>query len=561
MASHHSIRGAALALAAALGAASWQAAAQQPAAPAATSTASSYTVFVRARPIGSEQIRVEQSPAGWRIIGSSRLGPPLDLVTRRLEVRYDGQWRPLELSVDAVMRGQFTLLNTTVSETTATNRMTTGDAMSEKTDTIHPESVLLPNPFFAPYEALARRLHTAKAGSEIPAYIAPQGTIKAVVGESTSERIETLERLIEARRTRVSLTTPGSPPLDVYVWGDEAGQLLRISVPAQSLEVVREDIASVSTRRVTVTRAGDESVRVPANGFSLAGTVSKPAGGPPRRPAVVLVGGSGPTDRDETVSGVPILGQLANALADAGYLVLRYDKRGVGQSGGRPEAATLADYAEDVRAAVRFLAARRDVDRDRIAVVGHSEGGAVAMLAAQRERRIAGLVLIATPGVTGAELNMAQVRHGLEIAKRSQEQQQATIELQKKIQNAVLTGQGWDDIPAGLRVQADTPWFQSFLAFDPARVMRDVRQPVLIVQPLLDTQVAPSNADRLEEMARARRRNVTVDVVRLPGLNHLLVPAATGEVAEYSSLTERTIAEAVPERIAAWLEKTFAAVG
>src|SRR5207249_1775364 len=123
-----------------------------------------------------------------------------------------------------------------------------------------------------------------------------------------------------------------------------------------------------------------------------------------RRPAVLLVGGSGPTDRDELTFGIPIFGQLADAIADAGFIVLRYDKRGVGMSGGRDEAATLADYADDVRAAIKLLSERKDVDPRRIAVVGHSEGGIVAMLAAAKDKRIAALALVATPGMTGAEL-------------------------------------------------------------------------------------------------------------------------------------------------------------
>src|SRR4029077_2137917 len=125
--------------------------------------------------------------------------------------------------------------------------------------------------------------------------------------------------------------------------------------------------------------------------------------------AVALVGGSGVTDRDELVFGIPIFGQLADALADAGFIVLRYDKRGVGQSGGRPEAAVLSDYADDARAAIKFLADRKDVDPARIAMLGHSEGGSVAMIAASKEKRISALVLVATIGVTGAELNLAQV--------------------------------------------------------------------------------------------------------------------------------------------------------
>jgi len=92
---------------------------------------------------------------------------------------------------------------------------------------------------------------------------------------------------------------------------------------------VREDIGAVSTRRVTVSREGDEQVKVPANGFALAGTLSRPSNtaAGSRLPAVVLVGGSGPTDREETVAGIAIFGELANGLADAGFLVLRYDKR------------------------------------------------------------------------------------------------------------------------------------------------------------------------------------------------------------------------------------------
>jgi uncharacterized protein len=333
---------------------------------------------------------------------------------------------------------------------------------------------------------------------------------------------------------------------------------LRLSVPSQSLEVVREDIGAVSTRAVAVSRPGDEAVTMQANGFILAGTVSKPATpGGMRLPAVVLVGGAGQTDRDVTVAGIPVLGQLAGALADSGFLVLRFDKRGVGQSGGRPESATFTDYAEDLRAVVRYVGNRKDVDRDRLAVVGHSEGGSVGLIAASKERRIAALVLVASSGVTGAELNLAQVNHNLSRSLRTETDRQATLDLQRRIQQAVLTGKGWESIPVNLRRQADIPAFQSFLAFDPAKPMEDVRQPILIVQGMLDTQVAPSNADRLEQLAKARKGSAPVEVVKVPGVNHLLVPAATGEADEYAALPDKTISPAVTDPIVTWLQKTL----
>jgi hypothetical protein len=225
-------------------------------------------------------------------------------------------------------------------------------------------------------------------------------------------------------------------------------------------------------------------------------------------------------------------------------------------SGGRDEAATISDFADDARAAVKFLTGRKDVDAKRIAMVGHSEGGIVAMLSAAKDKRIAAVALVATPGITGAELNIEQVTHALDRSSASPADKQRTVDLQKQIQRAVLTGTGWEPL-AAYRRQADTPWFQSFLAFDPAAVMRDIRQPLLIVQGELDTQVAPSNAARLEALAQQRKSQAAVQVVRVAGVNHLLVPAATGEVDEYPTLKDKRVSAEVSKAIVTWLQTTL----
>jgi pimeloyl-ACP methyl ester carboxylesterase len=179
------------------------------------------------------------------------------------------------------------------------------------------------------------------------------------------------------------------------------------------------------------------------------------------------------------------------------------------------------------------------------------------MVAAAREKRIAALALVAAPGVTGAELNLEQVKHALDRTSRSAADKQATIELQKKIQQAVVTGSGWEPL-AAYRKQADTPWFQSFLAFDPAKVMRDIRQPVLIVQGELDTQVAPANAGRLEALAGQRKNRPAPHVVRVSGVNHLLVPATTGEADEYPNLPDKSVSAEVSKAIVSWLQTILA---
>jgi pimeloyl-ACP methyl ester carboxylesterase len=529
---------------------------------AQTTTASTFFVFFRSTLVGNEQISVERTGDGWVINGSGRIGPPFDLITRALRARYDAEWQPLDLWVDATFRGQSSTVQTSVTGTTATNALTPfGGETVTNAQEIASNAVLLPNPFVAPYEALAARLRTAGSGSSIGVYQPGQGSFDVAVGDSSTEQIKTVERTISARRTRITFQPPNVPPLGAEIWGDESGRLLRVSIPAQGLEFAREDVASVSTRLVTMSRPNDEDVFIPANGFSLAGTISKPANPVGRLPAVVLISGSGLTDRDENLFGIPIFGQIAGAVADAGYLVLRYDKRGIGQSGGRTETVRLADFADDARSAVRAVSNRKDVDRRRIAVIGHSEGGWVAMMVAAKEDRVSAVALMATAAVTGRELNLYQVTHGLERSNRSEADRQATIELQKQIHEAVVTGAGWDrpGISDAIRRQADTPYFQSFLTLDPARLMKDVHQPVLIVQGDRDTQVPPSNVERLETLAKARNRNARAEVVKVPGINHLLVPAATGEVDEYARLMTQQVSPGVTTPIIEWLNRTISA--
>ena len=524
--------------------------------------ASSFTVLFRGAPIGSEQITVERTLEGWTIASSGRMGPPFDVVLRTLQLRYDADWKPLALTLDSTVRGQAAALVTTVSGTTAKIEMTPfGASPVEATDTIDASAVLLPNPFIAPYEALAVRLRTADAGAILAIYQPRGGSFSAEVGASTSEQIQTVSRTIGARRTRVSFRGSDAQALEIEIWGDENGRLLRVSVPSQRLDFVREDIASVSARLVTLSRPNDENVFIPANGFSLAGTVSKPAASTGAMPVVILLGGSEPTDRDETLFGIPVLGQIAHALSDAGYMVLRYDKRGIGQSGGRTEAATLSDFADDAKAAVKFMSARKDVARKRLALVGHGEGGWIAMLTAANNGRVAAVGLMATAGVTGRELNLYQVTHGLERSNRSEAEKQSTIELQKQIQEAVVTGVGWDKVNVSpqIRRQADTPYFQSFLILDLSKAMKDLRQPILIVEGALDRQVPPANVERLEALAKGRKKATPVQVVEVPGTNHLLVPATTGELDEYGSLEDRTVSPAVTGALVDWLQKTLTA--
>jgi pimeloyl-ACP methyl ester carboxylesterase len=526
--------------------------------PAPVAGAESYVVFVAGRTVGREELAVIRQADGWVVRGSSLVNPPLGLIVRHVELRYDGAWNPRSMSLDGAVQGRDVALETTFADGKATNRLKEGGESTEKVDDVAADAVVLSNIFFGSYAALAARLAPLAAGAELRAYVAPQAEIPVAVTAVTEERIETPRRTFTVRRYAVTFKNPGAE-VAATLWADTSGAFVRLSVPSQSLEIARDDVASAASRMSAFSIEGDESVRIGANGFNLAATFTRPKDGRGPLPAVVLIGGAGPADRDGTVAGIPMMGQIARDLVAAGFAVVRFDKRGVGQSGGRAETAALADYADDARAVVTWLRKTRkdDVDGRRIAVLGHSEGAWVALRLAAIERDIAALVLVAGSSGTGGALVLEQQQRLLADMQVAEDERKAKAELQTRI-NLAATGAGpWDDVPKELRAQAETAWFASYLAFDPAAALKDVRQPILIVQGERDTQVAPRHAEALAALARARKRQAAVDVVLVPGVNHLLVPAATGAVAEYASLGDTAVSPEATGAIAKWLAATL----
>jgi pimeloyl-ACP methyl ester carboxylesterase len=514
-----------------------------------------FTLFLSGKRVGTEQVRVAKAGSTWIVSSTAQFGPPLNVTVNRFELRYTSDWQPSELHIEAMQPGRSLALTTSFGVTTAANVITQNGSTTAKTDQISARSIVLPNSFYAGYVVLAARLAEAAPGTEIPVYVAPSSEIKVVVKGATDEQIAGPSGPVSTRVYELTFQNPDGP-LQATAATDVRGGLLRIEIPAAGIRLVRSDLAGVSTRTQPIRNPTDTDVIIPGPGFNLSGTLTMPPGvGRLRHPSLVLVAGSGQGERDEVVAGVPIFAQIAGALAQQGFAVLRYDKRGVGQSGGRSERATLQDYAEDLTIAVKWLAGRPDIDPRNVAVAGHSEGGAVAMLAASREKKIARLILIAAPGRPGSELILDQQRHMLDLMKTPETERQAKIELQKKIQAAVIAEKGWEGVPPELRSQAESTWFRSLLLFDPAKVMPKVKQPVLIMTGDLDTQVAPANADTLAELARARKKAGAVELLHLPGLNHLLVPATSGEVSEYAGLKDKKVAPAVTAAIIDWLKK------
>ena len=530
--------------------------AQPPSEPAPGAT--SFIVFLRSAPVGAEQVVLARTNDGWTIQSSGQLSAPIDREARTFFVEYDREWQLRQLRMDGTRKGEVFLIESVAEEGSVINSVQADGQESSTTHPLAEAAVVLPSFFFGAYEALAARLRGFGPGDALPVYVAPSGPVRLTVNSVLSQALKTSDRRFQATIYRVTFHFLNAPN-DAEVWVDDQHRLLRVTLPVAELDVVRQDISLVSTRLAGVEVPGDEEILVAAPGFGLSATMTTPqdrtapsAGWP----AVVLVPGVESSDRDEPVLGVPIFGQLAQVLVDAGYLVVRYDTRGVGRSGGRPESSTIEDYAEDVRTMVDHLDDHNDVDDDRIAIVAHGEGGWIGLRAASREKKIAAAVLLAVPAIAGSDLVLEQQRAELDHLHVSAEEREDRIALQRRIHAAVADDGSWDDIPEQFRRQADTPWFKSFLEYEPANVMRRTRQPLLILHGMRDDAVHSYHADHLAELARQRgRKEATVDLTMLPDVNHALLNLGQEDLEGATSAESKTVSSDVMSTIVAWLDR------
>ena len=519
----------------------------------------SYTLFLRGAPIGTASVTIKtDETSGTTISSNGRFAAPLNITLRSSEIHYTPDWIPVSYSADGSFNGTEATIRTTFQNGSAMTQGTQAGTPLTFTEKVTPKVVVLPNLVFAAYVALAKRLATDKPGTEIRAYTPPQIEFPIRVTSVFNEQVQVGTTLTPVRRYEL-LFGQVTGDVAVSLTATTQGDLVRLSVPSQSIDLVRSDLASANSRSQVFANPGDEAVTIPVEGFNIGATITHPrnAAATAKLPAVVLLAAAGINDRDGVMFGVPTLGQLAGALADAGFLAIRYDKRGYGQSGGRAESATLSDQAEDARAVLRWLANRKDVDPQRIAVVGHGEGAMVALVAASKDRRFAAIVSIAGPSTPGAEQFMEQQEIATAALNLPPAERDKRLATQRQVQQAVLTGKGWEGIPPDVRREADTPWFQSLLAYDPAKVLGNVRQPLLIVHGELDREIPVAHADKLANLARQQGKSKSVDEVIVRGVNHLLSSAVTGNMSEYGTLTDRTVSKDVLMAVTAWLTKTL----
>ncbi len=345
---------------------------------------------------------------------------------------------------------------------------------------------------------------------------------------------------------------------------DKAPDLSRMQDPVKPYPYVEEEVAFENK----------------AAGVKLSGTLTLPRS-EGQFPAVVLITGSGPQNRDEEIFGHRPFLVLSDYLTRQGIAVLRVDDRGVGGSTGNTLQATTEDFAGDVLAGIEYLKSRKEIDPTRIGLIGHSEGGIIAPIVAVQSPDVAFIVMMAGTGLTGEEIiylqsdlinraegagnetiatNEALTKRIFSIVKQEQNDTVADEEIRKllKAEMANMSEEekklsGYSEANLDTQIKAIlSPWMRFFLTYDPKPTLMKVKCPVLAINGEKDLQVPPEeNLPAIEDALKAGG-NKDYTIKEMPGLNHLFQTAQTGSPTEYAKIDE-TISPAALEFIGDWI--------
>lgn len=360
----------------------------------------------------------------------------------------------------------------------------------------------------------------------------------------------TIEGAVSSSGDTVSLSVGGVAIRSIW----QNGQLIEAGVPMQGLRVVRSDAAAPSAPKPINYDAPSDApyealhfVIPTPRGYSLAATLTLPKATSRRVPVAVTISGSGPQERDSRISIVPgyqPFREIADTLGRRGIAVLRYDDRGVGASGGSDSRATAtsADFADDVQSVVAWLRTRPEIDPNRIALIGHSEGGLIAPIVAVRDPSIASVVLMAGPASNGRKILLYQNEMAIRAAVGISDSERDSLR---------------KTVPASLDSLAKAnKWMGFFMETNPLDTLKRVRQPVLILQGNTDQQVTPDQADSITATLRASgNRNVVLR--HFANTNHLFLADPSGAPTGYPGLTNTHIRPEVLGTIADWLVTTL----
>lgn len=386
-----------------------------------------------------------------------------------------------------------------------------------------------------------------------------QASNTSIEGESLRVEFESVDATFDGSLSQDGQSLAGEWKQGSRTWSvalqrvDQISNRPRPQTPVPPYPYVEED-ATFTNAKANATLAGTLTLPNEADTF----------------PAVILISGAGAQDRDATILEHHPFRVLADYLTRRGIAVLRYDDRGTNASTGDRSQATSDGFADDVLAGVAFLADHSHVDPNRIGLIGHSEGGAIALLAAARSPGVAFVVTMGTPGLPGLEYNLQFEESTARALGATEGQIAAKLSFQKRVLNIVAQATDIDAARAALHIIYSeipntpesqinatinhllSPWFRYNLAHDPSTTLQQVTCPVLSMFGEKDVQVPPAGNMEAMRDALGSAGNADYQVVELDGLNHFFQTAATGSPLEYGEISE-TLAPKAMKTIIEWI--------
>lgn len=318
------------------------------------------------------------------------------------------------------------------------------------------------------------------------------------------------------------------------------------------------------------------------DGNSLAGTLTLP-----RKKGVfsvvILITGSGPQNRDEEMMGHKPFLVIADFLTRNGVGVLRYDDRGISRSTGNFNIATSYDFSKDVEAAVEYLLTRKDINKKKIGLIGHSEGGLIAPMVAARNQNVSFIVLLAGTGVKGDRLLETQSEAIAKISGGTVKEIESIKKINRGVYDLVLNSTNNEKLKIDVKEyllkamtedstvtktfskeekqsrinlmmeQVLSPWMQYFIKYDPAPTLKKVKIPVLALNGTKDLQVSSKENLAAIKASLEKGGNKKFKIVELPGLNHLFQECEKGTPSEYSKI-EQTFSPKALDEILKWIK-------
>lgn len=532
-----------------------------------------YIIFIMGKQFGIEEFKLVRGEGdtilweGCTVLKGNIGGNDVD-ATLQTRVTTTRDYIPTRYTLDALVKGQKQSMEVVFKGNVANCKIAVGKQLTRKVE-LHDGAVILDGSIFHHVLFFTQKYDYAKTGPQNVFIFTPQALAEfsGSVERKPDSVLQWRGQTVPVKKLVVNL---GMLTVELYV--DNQGNVLKILNPLQGAKAILEGVEETPVPKKVVPEPQgikESAVEFHNGDVKLAGTLTVPENFSRKLPAVILVSGSGPQDRNENVrlnrirdkSNVVlawegpdwnIFRDIAWKIGKSGIAVLRYDDRGVGKSEGDFEKAKLSDFVYDVCAGVNFLRSRDDIDPARICVIGHSEGGIIAPIVASRDPGIKAIVLMAGTSRPLDVIIQEQIEDRLKQSKVPEEQIRQTLEVQKKFFAEVAKCPG-DELEI-YNQKMFIGWWKEHILHQPVAEIQKVTCHVLVLQGMRDMQVLPYNAKELEE-ALQKSGKASYSVRRFEKLDHLFM-LSTGNLSDYAD-PDRRLSPEFLDCLVEWLQQNL----